>query len=174
MLVVQMHYNMADEAVRGQSDQSVFQLALAESTPREGFFIDLAPLLKTLFVGETFSLEPGRESVVFTWEQPLAPLFRESSLQSIDLYGVMPHMHEFGRKIHMDVDQGGVNTCAVDVQRWDFNWQLIYFYQEPIVLTRQSTLRGSCDYNTVGRTEPVSPGWGTQNEMCLMGLLLVP
>src|SRR5690606_22976639 len=55
-----------------------------------------------------------------------------------------------------------------------FNWQLFYFYDEPILLRGDDTLRVTCHFDTRGREEPVTPGWGTQNEMCLAGLFLVP
>ena len=64
--------------------------------------------------------------------------------------------------------------CAVDVQAWDFNWQLMYFYDEPMTLTGDQTLTVRCEYDTRDATDPVLPGWGTQNEMCLMGLFVVP
>jgi hypothetical protein len=31
----------------------------------------------------------------------------------------------------------------------------------------------TCDFDTMGATEPVTAGWGTNNEMCLMGLYVV-
>ena len=45
---------------------------------------------------------------------------------------------------------------------------------EPRVLTASDTLQVTCEFNTMSATEPVTPGWGTNNEMCLMGLFLVP
>jgi hypothetical protein len=35
-------------------------------------------------------------------------------------------------------------------------------------------LEVTCEFDTRGATGPVTPGWGTQNEMCLAGLYLVP
>jgi hypothetical protein len=57
--------------------------------------------------------------------------------------------------------------CAADVQKWDFNWQRMYFYEQPIVLSADSEIEVTCDYDTEGLDEPVLPGWGTRNEMCL-------
>lgn len=55
-----------------------------------------------------------------------------------------------------------------------FGGQLYYFYAEPLPLTPKSTLRITCDYDTQSAKTPVLPGWGTQNEMCLAGLFVVP
>ena len=79
-----------------------------------------------------------------------------------------------GRSVHELVEGDAAPRCAADVQRWDFDWQLYYFYDEPIPLTLDSKLRITCDYDTRGATEPVLPGWGTQNEMCLAGVFIVP
>ena len=61
-----------------------------------------------------------------------------------------------------------------EVPRWDFAWQLYYFYEEPVPFASGDRLRVTCDYDTRAATEPVLPGWGTYNEMCLLGLFLVP
>jgi hypothetical protein len=50
----------------------------------------------------------------------------------------------------------------------------MYFYQQPLVVDGADTLHVTCTYDTTDATEPVLPGWGTQNEMCLMGLFVVP
>jgi len=43
----------------------------------------------------------------------------------------------------------------------------MYFYQAPHDLNASSKIGVSCDYDTSTRTDPVLPGWGTRNEMCL-------
>jgi hypothetical protein len=68
----------------------------------------------------------------------------------------------------------GSAECVGDVPRWDFNWQLFYFYREPLTLRAGDRMRVTCTFDTRSRTEPTLPGWGTQNEMCLAGLFLVP
>jgi hypothetical protein len=89
----------------------------------------------------------------------------------MQLYGVMPHMHQLGHKYHLQVSPaGGAEECGVDVQQWDFHWQRLYFYEQPITVTPASTISVSCDYDTSTATSPILPGWGTQNEMCLAAL----
>jgi hypothetical protein len=46
----------------------------------------------------------------------------------------------------------------------------MYFYAQPLLLTPRSRLEVTCDYDTSSVTEPVLPGWGTRNEMCLATL----
>jgi hypothetical protein len=56
------------------------------------------------------------------------------------------------------------------VQHWDFHWQRMYFYQEPLTVTQDSRISVTCDYDTSDVKTPVKPGWGTRNEMCLATL----
>jgi hypothetical protein len=86
----------------------------------------------------------------------------------------MPHMHERGHKLRMRVqtDAASAMRCAVDVQRWDFHWQRMYFYEQPWELGADSRIEVTCDYDTSTAQTPVMPGWGTGNEMCLTTLFL--
>ncbi len=176
LLVVQVHYNMADPEVLGQSDSTTVRVRFEDSVEREGFFELPDGFLESLFTDEPASLPAGQSSVTFTWDMQIDGYLQWLGLESLDVYGVFPHMHEFGRKIQMRVDHGDGQgpQCAADVQRWDFDWQLYYFYEEPLTLGPGSSLEVTCDFNTEGMDEPLWPGWGTKNEMCLMGLFLVP
>ena len=58
------------------------------------------------------------------------------------------------------------------MQSWDFHWQRMYFYSDPIALTREHSIQVTCDFDTSSKSEPVLPGWGTQNEMCLATLFV--
>lgn len=174
VLVIQVHYNLADPATIGQNDQSDVHLRLVDEVDREGFMILPDPFLDSIFSGDPIELPPGQPSVEYTWEFPVADLLAWTGLPSVDLYGVFPHMHEYGQAMHFEIDGTAGTECAADVPRWDFGWQLQYFYEQPRALVDGETLRVTCDFDTMGATEPVLPGWGTHNEMCLMGMYLVP
>jgi copper type II ascorbate-dependent monooxygenase-like protein len=91
----------------------------------------------------------------------------------LDLYGIFPHMHERGISLDAQIARAdGSEVCAVDVPRWDFGWQLLYFYNTPVRVGPGDRLRTRCNYDTRGLTSPLLPGWGTQSEMCLAGLVL--
>jgi hypothetical protein len=169
VLVVQMHYNLIDEAVRGQSDSTVTNLRLVDEVAREGFFA-----LPDEFLGSDDTLAPGQESLPYTWEIDIGDQLAASGIDRLDVYGVFPHMHELGKSYRLEfVDADGNAECGAQVDHWDFDWQLFYFYEKPIALTAGKRLRVTCNYDTSGRTEPTAPGWGTQNEMCVGGLFLV-
>lgn len=173
MLVAQIHYNLAGQAGEAPPVSSTVRLRTVQSVEREAFFQVPDPFLDTLFTGEPVSLEPGREAVDYTWEIAVDDIL--GGLPALDLYGVLPHMHSYGRSLQFDVVHAdGSETCGVDVQRWDFDWQLYYFYEEALRLLPGDTVRVRCTYDTTSATEPVLPGWGTNNEMCLLGVFMAP
>lgn len=172
--VIQMHYNLANEGSLGMSDQTTVQLRLQESVDREAFMFLPDPFLESIFEGEPEQLPPGQPSVEYEWELQMGPVLGWLGLPSLELLGLFPHMHEYGQAMRMDIEDADGLECAADIPRWDFNWQLQYFYEQPRTLTDADTIRVVCDFDTLGADEPVLPGWGTQNEMCLMGLYVVP
>lgn len=174
--VVQVHYNLAQEGLIGQTDTTQIGLRLEDSVERPGMF-DLPDLfLDTLFEGSPATLPPGQAEVPYTWQLAVDDYLAYTGTSELQLYGVFPHMHELGRSMSIErlrADQAEPE-CLGDVPRWDFNWQLFYFYQQPVTLRAGDQLRVTCNFDTRSRTEATTPGWGTQNEMCLAGLFLVP
>ncbi|XWX15509.1 hypothetical protein ACN3NA_03910 [Nannocystis pusilla] len=51
---------------------------------------------------------------------------------------------------------------------------MYYFFTDPPLITPKSRLKITCEFDTSADKEPITPGWGTQNEMCLAGLFVVP
>jgi hypothetical protein len=169
-IVVQVHYNLV--ARQGLSDSTQIKLRIVDKVENVGLFLLLDPLLDSLYDDTPDTLEPGKSSVPYHWQVSLRDL-GVSDEQQLSLHGVMPHMHELGHKYRMTIAQGAAEaSCAADVQQWDFHWQRLYFYQQPIALTPDTTIAVTCDFDTSSRTKPVLPGWGTQNEMCLATLYL--
>jgi hypothetical protein len=48
----------------------------------------------------------------------------------------------------------------------------MYFYEQPIQLDSSTSIEVTCDFDTSSKSQPVLPGWGTQNEMCLATLFV--
>lgn len=174
IIVAQVHYNLADAGNIGMSDQTTVRVRYEDDVQRPGVMLLPDLFLETIFDGDPDTLPPGEASVEYTWSIPLGFVLPDFGTERLDLYGVLPHMHDFGHRIDMWLSGPDGDECAAEVLQWDFDWQLMYFYDEPLALTGDKTLTVTCDYDTRGATEPVAPGWGTQNEMCLMGLFVVP
>jgi hypothetical protein len=169
-LVVQVHYNLADSNNIGSSDQTLVRLQVAPVVERPALFLLEDPLLDSLD-GTPEMLPPGQPSVKYTWERSGAqlgiPVGFEASIVSL-----LPHMHERGKKYTLEVDNGAGYECQGHIERWDFNWQRHYDYTAPVPLGADTRLRVTCDFDTTGASEPVLPGWGTRNEMCLTTLMI--
>lgn len=173
-IVIQIHYNLHDTELEGQSDSSQVKLRLADSVEREGFFDVIDPFIDTLFQGEPDALAPGQASAEYSWSVDIGQHYLAPGQQQVEVYGLFPHMHQRGRKWSARLVDGDQETCIGDVQHWDFDWQLYYFYEQPQIVRPGTKLQVTCDFDTRDATQPVTPGWGTQNEMCLAGVYVVP
>lgn len=171
-MIVQVHYNLADERNLGKADQTRIRVHLEHDVKNVGMFVLQDSLLDSLFDGPLVTLPPGQASTSYSWSVTAKELGM-GSLPDAQLYGVMPHMHQLGRSYELTVSQAGEpEQCAAEVQRWDFHWQRMYFYAEPIAIKPDTRLSVRCDFDTSGVTAPVKPGWGTNNEMCLATLYI--
>lgn len=173
-VVIQVHYNLHDADLQGQSDQTTVRLRLADEVARVGFFDLIDPFIGTLYDPQPATLEPGKESVKYTWSVDIGQYYLGPGQTQVEVHGIFPHMHERGRKWNARLVGGEGEQCIGDVQAWDFDWQLYYFYQQPMIVTADTKLEVTCDFNTLDAEGPVAPGWGTQNEMCLAGIFVVP
>jgi hypothetical protein len=172
-LVVQIHYNLDDPAVRGQSDSTTIRLRFADKVDRQLVFLLPDPFLESLYGDKKESLPPGNIATSFTWKQSAKQLGLEG-LPYVDVLGVGPHMHQRGRKWELRLGNAGAGdkSCIGKVDAWDFHWQRGYFYQTPPRIDASSEMQLTCQYDTSTDKEPVLPGWGTRNEMCLAVLMV--
>jgi hypothetical protein len=171
-VVIQVHYNLSDTKQRGKSDQTRVRLRIEKDVDEVGIFVLEDPLLNTLYDDNPTTLPPKQASTIYSWTRSAKQMGLGEGA-SAKLYGVMPHMHALGRKYELTIAQNDqAAECAAKIERWDFHWQRMYFYQEPYVITPSTTFSVSCDYDTSSVSQPVRPGWGTGNEMCLATLFL--
>lgn len=172
-VVIQIHYNLSDPSAHGMRDQTAVRLRFAPAVPRRAVFLLPDPFLESLFSDPPAMLPPGQASVKYTWTQNMRQLGL-AGLPYADVMAVMPHMHERGKGLELRHLAPGspAGACVARVNHWDFHWQKMYFYESPIRLGETSSLSLTCDYDTRTATEPVLPGWGTENEMCLTVLMV--
>jgi hypothetical protein len=174
-LVMQVHYNLAQPSLRGRPDVTRIRLKLDASVARPGLFDIQDEFLRTITTGKPATLAPGQKAAPYQWEIGYDEALAALKAPYLEVHGVFPHMHGYGVTQKVEIVKGAVAaTCAVDVKRWNFDWQLYYFYKQPLRIEPGDKVRVTCTYDTTKAQEPVLPGWGTQNEMCFMGLYLVP
>jgi hypothetical protein len=171
-MIVQVHYNLANPDLRGQSDQTTIRLKLAQQVTRQAVFLLEDDLLASLDDPNPTTLPPGQALAPYTWTKSLARMLGIPIPIPLDLVSVWAHMHQRGRKWTLELGSGSDYSCIGHIDRWDFNWQRLYQYSRPLTVPSNASFRLTCEYDTSADTEPVLPGWGTQNEMCLAGLML--
>ena len=155
-MVMQVHYNLLGGS---EPDQSVMRLDLASSVQEELLVVPLADT--------DLALAPGEDSVSTSISIPVP-----AQIPTLPMYGVFPHMHQLGTSLKVTRLRDGVETCIVDVPRWDFDWQLSYQWMEPLDLKGGDILQLTCEYDTSGRSDVVYWGDGTKDEMCLNYIML--
>ncbi len=171
-LVIQIHYNLVDKTAVGKSDSTTVHLKFASSVNRALAFMLPDLFLNSLQNPTPDTLPPGQADAKYTWTLTGADIGIKG-VPSVDLMAVFPHMHGRGIRQKFEVGPpGGDLSCASRLENWDFHWQEFYYYNTPVPITPTTQLRVTCEYNTSADTEPVLPGWGTQNEMCLTGLMV--
>jgi hypothetical protein len=175
-IIVQMHYNLSDPRLAGQTDSTALRLRVADAVERRLVFVVEDGLLDTLFSQMPVELAPGSRSVKFEWKTTGRELGIERAGvgAEVELVAVMPHMHERGVRKEMRMGRAGSPlACSARVERWNFHWQKLYFYSGTRPRIGADTeLALTCEYDTSRDRMPVLPGWGTRNEMCTAILML--
>jgi Copper type II ascorbate-dependent monooxygenase, C-terminal domain len=171
-LVVQVHYNLADPGTAGLSDSTTVHLRFAPSVSRQLAFLLPDPFLESISNDTPDSLPAGKADATYTWTRSGKDIGIDG-VPSVDLVAVMPHMHGRGLRQFLRLGPaGGPLSCAAHLENWSFHWQEFYFYKTPPVITPDTQVQVTCEYDTSADTTPVLPGWGTRNEMCLAVLMV--
>lgn len=155
-IVVQIHYNTLNS---DQSDRTKIDLHLTEDEPSEKLSMFPFPVTD-LYV-------PAGEANGYASGSVQLPI-------GTRLYGVLPHMHQLGTRIKASGSRGGQETCFVDIPKWDFGWQNVYLYNEPMEIVAGTTVNLECWYDNSPANQPtgqmprdITWGEGTFDEMCL-------
>lgn len=181
---VQMHYNLVAVEGTAAPDSTVLRLETTDRVDRELIPALLDDFLATADDPEPMTIEPGRTDAVVSYRLP----WDDEIPFGLEIVGLMPHMHGYGRKmkVHFSMEEGKYvdvgydpatwgaydEACGIRVDDWAYEWQMNYFFDEPIKAPKGTETTVTCVYDTTATTEPVYPGLGTQEEMCLIGMFL--
>ncbi len=125
------------------------------------------PLQALAVPGWFFSIPAGAANHKVTGDLWLA--------QDATLYSVVPHMHLLGKSIRVTMTPPkGPTITLVGIQDWDFNWQDVYFFKEPIKAPAGTkfSVEATFDNSDKNPNNPNTPprtvilGEETTNEMC--------
>jgi hypothetical protein len=163
-VVLQVHYHPHNGSPK--PDQTQIGIYFAKTKPTK--------LLRVLpLINQTFTIPPNDSNyrVVAPPNGPFTIPFVNTHV-----WLIAPHMHLLGRKMQVTATPpDGQPQCLININDWDFNWQGMYRYNNPIALpagTRLS-LEAFYDNSTDNIRNPNSPpkavSWGEQttDEMCI-------
>jgi hypothetical protein len=184
VIVIQMHYNLIDPTHLGETDQTSLHMRLEpqqDSGLRPAYLSLPDVFLESMFGPDPETIPPGESAYSFTFTLEGWEVMASSGapqpmwFSPFQLVAVMPHMHAIGSQEELRVlREDGSEECLAFVEDWDFNWQLTYFYEQPILMNPEDQVEITCTWDSTGRTEPTYPGWGTATEMCLFSMMVVP
>ncbi len=148
----QLHYTPNGKAT---ADQTRLALTFASEPPRHEVRV-------TGIVDSKLRIPPGAANHE---EGATLPVPADARL-----LGLMPHMHVRGKAFRYElVDARGKVETLLDIPRYDFNWQLGYQFNEPLLVRAGSTLRvkGWFDNSTENPANPDATKlvrWGPQTD----------
>ena len=149
--VFQMHYTASGTA---GTDRSRIGLIFAKEKPKERIFTSNA-------TNNKFVIPPGDPNYQVESSIEIA--------QDTRLIDLMPHMHLRGKDFeYRAVYPTGETQVLLRVPRYDFNWQLYYYPQEPIVLPKGTRIECTAHFDN-SPNNPANPDatkevkWGDQS-----------
>jgi hypothetical protein len=155
-----VHYHPHNGAPK--PDQTAIGVYYAKTPPTK--LMHILPL-----INQSFTIPPGdanyKVTAAFPFPMPLAT----------HLYLIAPHMHLLGRKMTVTATTPSGPQCLISISDWDFNWQGMYRYANPIPLPTGTRLSLEAYYdnsednprNPNSPPKPVSWGEQTTDEMCI-------
>jgi mono/diheme cytochrome c family protein len=152
---IEMHYTPNGTAAK---DRSSVGVAFAKEPPKHELFMNV-------FSGDTFLIpphDPHYQSVT-TWRVPA----------DARILSFIPHLHLRGKHFRYEaLYPDGRRETLLSVPRWDFNWQSIYYFQEPLKIPKGTRLFAiahwdNSDHNPYNPdpTKAVGPGLQSWQEM---------
>jgi hypothetical protein len=177
-VVFQLHYNMA--SAMPTSDRSSLQFRVDKSVERKAGF---APWLNAGWVFGGMPIAAGAPDVSYEHAGDPIAFFEEfvpgaDLTAGFDIHGAMLHMHRLGKSAAVSLDRGdGAPELLLELPRYDFDWQRMYYFQDRLRFDAGQTLRVRCNYDNsklnpaVGEVpKEVNWGEGTGDEMCVANL----
>ncbi len=181
--VVQVHYH-PDGSEQGDSTRLGLHFA-DQPTPNNSIII---PVMNTDFeipAGEPrheVRMEFGLDNLTEFELPPFLLSFLESrGIFPAKMSAVVPHMHLLGREIQMErVSATGKRTPMIRIDDWDFDWQDMYTFVEPLTLEVDDRLEAKAYFDNSAANPrnpndpPVAVTWGerTTDEMFIVFIRL--
>lgn len=156
VLAMQVHYN-TDNA--READQTSVKLQYGTGGETAAYLLPLA--------ADRFRIPPG------AMDYKYSERFDNTLGFPLKVWGFLPHMHTLGKTITMKAGSTSMDTCLVDIPRWDFHWQTQYFRPKALTLGMNEGIEMTCTWDNP-TTRTVTWGEGTSDEMCFAFVYATP
>jgi len=133
------------------------------------------PMLLELQNDKALDIPPGASDFVVTDEFTLTT--------DVDLLAIYPHAHYLGKELRATATKpDGTMLTLILIQRWDLNWQAVFYYQQPVPLPKGTVvvMRYVYDNSEANIANPFHPpqrvlgGNKTTDEMAHLWLQVLP
>ena len=171
-----MHYNLTG---RPETDRSALGFWIAEEPPHHEVITSSTTGQSRIVVGEELvsaGAAPGSDRV----RGPRVPVIPPNDgdweitgiwalKDDVTLYGLWPHMHLRGKDMtYVLTYPDGREEIVLHVPNYDFNWQMVYDFEEPLKVPAGSTLKTVAHFdNSIRNRYNPSPDkevyWGEQS-----------
>jgi mono/diheme cytochrome c family protein len=187
VMVVQMHYNTLITEPR--PDQSRIQVATSPEVerPSRSFLLPNPAWLRKGGMPIAAGDANARHEFTVPASALAALLGGEIGLTGKDpwvLHQGFVHMHNLGSSGRTTlIREDGTEQVLLDIRDWDFNWQSTYNFEREVLINRKDRIKLECTWDNSQENQEfvngeqltaqyVEWGDGTQDEMCLMSLLM--
>ncbi len=184
-VVLQIHYNMREGP---QPDQTAIEFKIDGNVKHPAAY---APWLNPVWPvnPETMKIAAGDATAKHTHKGDPRNFFKQfvggvKMDNGFDIHSVLLHLHELGKRgvLRIKRKDGTVETL-LDVPRYDFNWQRVYWLVKPVRLNAGDELDFACHWDNSESNQPKIDGktkksvdvfWGegTAEEMCVANLYI--
>jgi hypothetical protein len=176
-IIMQVHYNSegtnGEDSMIPQIDQSSIELSIAAEVVKEAFIL---PIVNPLWVQlpETMAIPAGQADVIHSFSYPPSLL---TGGKGVTVYTANLHMHNLGRSGRLTL-KGEEDVCLLEIEDWDFAWQMTYDFVEPIHIEPGQYIEVECHFDNSQANQPKVNGeiktpvdtfWGegSNDEMCI-------
>jgi cytochrome c5 len=96
------------------------------------------------------------------------------------IVSVWGHLHELGDTFRLTLNPGRADeTVLLDIPKWDFDWQLLYWPVDDVIIEPGDTIRVECSWDRRFIPEDAEPRYvmwaeGTNDEMCYSQIVTRP
>ena len=159
VMIMQMHYYTENNQ---DPDQSKIEIMTAETVEKQAW---IQPFANPLWLF-------GGSMVIPAGETDFEHSFEVSFPANLDIYNANLHMHTRGKTANFKIDHpDGSETCLVNIDKWDFDWQRSYAFTEVEQVRQGDTLSLTCTWDNM-TNQDLDWGDGTVDEMCLSTMLV--